>query len=82
MPPISGGCRAWTRRRRKAAQTAIVLGADDRFDYALALELGWSHAQIQALSHDEYVRWRAYFEWRHAEEEHAGKVAAMRGHRW
>lgn len=66
------------RGHRKAAANAIAFGDDDPFDYALALDLGWSHAQVQQLPYDEYVRWRAFYAWRATEQEHAAKVAAMR----
>lgn len=70
-----------TRGRRKAAENALAWGDDDPFDYDLALHLGWSHAQVQALSHDEYIRWRAYWKWRDAMSQHEQKVAAMRARR-
>jgi hypothetical protein len=58
-----------------------VWGADPAFDYALALELGWSHAQVQQLTTDEYVRWKAYMTVRANLSEHEHKVAAMRASR-
>ena len=56
-------------------------GVDPAFDYMLALELGWSHAQIQELSCDEYVRWKAFMTVRNNAVEHEHKVAAMRAGR-
>lgn len=58
-----------------------MFGDDDPFDYVLALELGWSHAQVQQLPHDEYVRWRAFMAYRASMIEHERKVAAMRAGR-
>ena len=70
-----------TGRPRKAAEKALAWGDDDPFDYDLALHLGWSHAQVQALPYEEYVRWRAYMTWRAAHMEHEQKVANMRARR-
>lgn len=66
------------RGHPKAAQRAIALGEDDPFDYTLALELGWSHAAVQALPNDEYERWRAFYGWRAAMKDHQARVAAAR----
>lgn len=66
---------------RKAAERAIALGEDDPFDYFLATELGWSHAQVQALSNDEYIRWRAYMKWRQVMRDHAAEVDRKRASR-
>lgn len=66
---------------RKAAERAIALGEDDVFDYALALELGWSHHEVGQLSYDEYVRWQAYMRWRTVMRDHAATVAARRAGR-
>lgn len=59
----------------------MACGRDEPFDYVLALELGWSHAAVQALPNDEYERWRAYYAWRASMIEHDQKVAAMRARR-
>lgn len=67
-----------TRRRRKAAERAIALGEDNPFDYALALELGWSHAAVRNMPIDEYIRWQAYFKWRGVMRQHAADVVASR----
>jgi hypothetical protein len=69
------------RGPRKAAERAIALGDDDPFDYALALELGWSHAAIGELSYDEYVRWRAFMTWRASERDFIRRVAIERARR-
>lgn len=66
------------RRHRKAAERALAFGYDDPFDYVLALELGWSHGQIQALPNDEYIRWRAFMKWRQVQRDHQAAVAAAR----
>jgi hypothetical protein len=66
---------------RKAAERAIALGEDDPFDYELALELGWTHAAVQQLGYEEYIRWRAYTAWRNVQRRHAQDVAAMRAGR-
>lgn len=44
----------------------------------LALELGWSHAQVQDLGHDEFVRWQAFFTWRAVQQQHQADVMADR----
>lgn len=66
------------RAPRKAAEYAIAYGHDDPFDYDLALHLGWSHGMVGELPHAEYIRWRAYWNWRAAMKEHDAKVQAMR----
>jgi hypothetical protein len=44
----------------------------------LALELGCSLAEIEAMPHAHYIRWRAYMKWRAVQREHAANVAAAR----
>jgi len=36
---------------------------------------------INAMPHDEYIRWRAYWTWRHVQREHQRDVAEMRARR-
>jgi hypothetical protein len=77
----SGSCPESTRGRRKAAERAIALGDDDPFVYALALEMGRTHAEVLALPNDELIRWQAFFVWREAMRAHAADVAAARAAR-
>jgi hypothetical protein len=57
------------------------LGEDEPFDYVLATRLKQSHGWVQALPHDEYVRWRAFVTWEAAQHQHAADVARARGQR-
>ena len=66
---------------KKAAERAIALGEDDPFDYALALEIGCSLAEVRAMPYADYIRWRAYIRYRNAMQAHANDVAAMRARR-
>lgn len=54
------------------------MGEDDPFDYALAIELGWSHAAVGDLPNDEFERWRAFMKWRNAMRKHQADVNAAR----
>lgn len=65
-------------RPRKAAERAIALGDDDPDDYALAADLHLTLGQLDAMPHDEYVRWKAYRKWRGAMRRHAADVQTMR----
>lgn len=47
-------------------------------DFVLAEQLGKSLAEVRAMPHAEYVEWAAFYTWRHAAQDHAEAVAAMR----
>ena len=38
----------------------------DTFDFVLALDLGRTLADVSAMSHREYLAWRAYYTYRAA----------------
>lgn len=42
-----------------------MLGTEDRFAYELALDLGKTLGEVEAMPNAEYVRWRAFYRYRH-----------------
>lgn len=47
-------------------ERALMEGEMDAFDFILAERLGMTLAQVDAMSNNEYVRWRAFAVYRAA----------------
>ena len=74
-------CSAWPacqRERRKAHERALALEEVDPFPFLLARSLGMTLAELDArVGYDEYLRWRAFFNWESWQREQARSAARL-----
>ena len=54
-------------------ERALMEGEMDTFDFVLAETLGMTLAQVGEMSNNEYLRWKAWYVYRAAQQELASK---------
>ena len=67
--------------RRKAAERLFALEEEDTFPYVLCRDLGFGTvAELdERMGYDEYVRWRAFYNYEYAMQDFERRKAQARG---